>query len=213
MTANLMESADGVEAYLRRVATGLQIMSESQRQEILAEIRSHLAERVQQLTGQGLPQPVQAAIAAMGDADELARQFARTARAENASRSIAPWVLLRAAAGIAFTGAKGLLTFLLGIVGYGTALAFSVAAVLKLIMPSRVGFWVGPHLFVWGMTAHTPGRHELAGEYFVPVSVALAFLLASGTTLTLRWQARSKLSLESVLKRLPIAVGDRSALG
>ena len=201
MTANLVASGETTAAYLKQVAAGLKGMSESQRQEILAEIRSHLAERAQQFAGQGFHQPEEAAIAAMGDADELATQFARTASVQEASRSFAPWVLLRAAAGIAFTGAKGLLTFLLGIVGYGTAFAFSASAVLKLIMPSRVGFWVGPHLFVWGETPAAPNQHELAGQYFAFVSVALAFLFASGTTLALRWLTRSGLSLESVLKR------------
>ena len=169
------------------------------------EIRSHLAERVQQLAARGLQHPEQAAVAAMDDADELARQFSRAARAQKASRSIAPWVLLRAAAGVAFTGTKGLLTFLLAIVGYGAAVAFSLAAIAKLIMPAKVGFWVGPHLFVWGITANTPGRHELAREYFIPVSIAFAFLFASGTTLALRWLTRWTPSLEPVLKRLPIA--------
>lgn len=211
MKANLSTQADAIDAYVKRVSVGLKDMSESQRQEIVAEIRSHLAERARQLAEQGVPEAGQAAIAAMGDADELARQFARTASAERVSRSIAPWVLLRAAS-LAFTGAKGVLTFLLGIVGYATALAFSLAAILKVIMPSKVGLWVGPHLFVWGVTPHTPGRHELAGEYFIPVSVALAFLFASGTTLALRWLTRSKLSLESALKRLQIAGGQRSAI-
>jgi uncharacterized membrane protein len=201
MKANLMALGETRAAYLKQVTAGLKGMSESQQQEILAEIRSHLAERAQQFAGQGFRQPEEAAIAAMGDAGELAMQFARTASVQEASRSFAPWTLLRAAAGIAFTGIKGLLTFLLGVVGYGTALAFSVSAVLKLIMPAKVGFWVGPHLFVWGVTPTTPNRHELAGRYFVLVSVALAFLFASGTTLALRWLTRSGLSLESVLKR------------
>ena len=200
MNANPETLGDTIEAYLGRVSAGLKGISELQRQEIMAEIRSHLAERVQQFAEEGSLQPENAATAAMGDPDELARQFARTVNEQRASRSFAPWVLLRVAAGIAFTGAKGLLTFLLGLVGYGTALAFTAAAVLKVIMPSKVGFWIGPHVLVWGVAPMSNG-HELAGQYFIPVSVALAFWFASGTTLVLRWLTRPELSLESVLRR------------
>ena len=106
MKTNLAAPDEAIGAYLNRVAAGLKGMSESQREEILVEIRSHLAERVQQFGGQGVAQPEHAAIAAMGDADELARQFARTVSEQKAIRSFAPWVLLRAAGSIAFTGVK-----------------------------------------------------------------------------------------------------------
>jgi hypothetical protein len=203
MKANPVASADPISAYLSQVSTGLADISEFERQEILAEIRSHLSERVQQFTAQGFLQPAEAAIAVMGDPDELALQFTRTASQKKASRSFVPWVLLKAAARLAFTGIKGLLAFLLGLLGYASALGFTLAAALKPIVPSKVGFWIGPHLFVWGMPGETMHSHELAGQYFIPVSVAFAFLLASGTTLALRWLTRPEFSLESVLRRKP----------
>ena len=66
----------------------------------------------------------------------------------------------------------------------------------------EIGFWVGPHLLVWGMSPATPDRNELAGRYFTFVSVAMAFLFASGTTLALRWLTQSKLWQQSVLRRM-----------
>ena len=98
-------------------------------------------------------------------------------------------------------GSEGLLTFLLGLLGYSAALAFTLTAILKVIFPSRVGFFVGPHMLIWGVPATPAHGVELAGQYFIPVSVAMAFVFASGTTLALRWLTRSKLSLESVLRR------------
>lgn len=201
MNASLAASRDPIAGYLNRVASGLKGMSESQRQEIVAEIRSHLAERMQQFGAGGSPRPAEEAVAAMGDANALARQFALAATQQTASRSFAPWVLLRAAARVALSGMKGLVVFLLGLFGYATALAFFVAALLKPLKPSAIGFWVGPHLFVWGMPDRTIGGHELAGQYFIPVSIALAFLFASGTTLALRWLTRPALSVEYLLNR------------
>lgn len=199
MSANPITTADPVAAYLSRVSSKLKGISESQKEEIVAEIRSHLVERVQQFSAEGSPSPAEAAVAAMGDADTLASQFLQEERRRQASRSFSPWVLLRAAAGVSFTGVKGLVAFLAGMIGYGVALGLVVVAILKPFMPSRVGFWIGPHLLAWGMPGSTAGAHEVAGPYFAPVSVVLAFLFGSGTTLLLRWLMR--LSPKSIWDR------------
>jgi len=194
-------STDPISAYLNRVSAGLKGIDEPQRQEIVAEIRSHLAERVQELIAQGSPRPVEAALTAMGDADALALQFTREVRQQQSSRSFAPWVLLRAAARIALTGVNGTLVFLIGVLGYGVGLGFTVVALLKPIMPSKVGFWVGPHIIVWGVPGSHLGAQELAGQYFIPVSLVLAFLFASVTTLVLRWLMRSTRWMRYVLQK------------
>jgi hypothetical protein len=199
MSATPSGPGDPVSAYIRRVSTGLKGMDESQRQEILAEIRSHLEERVQQFASEGSPRPAEAAVEAMGDADNLANQFLGAVQQKRASRSFAPWVLLRAAGRVALTGIKGFLAFLVGVVGYASALGFTLAAVMKPIMPSKVGFWVGPNVFIWGMPYPGSGAHELAGQYFIPLSVVFAFLFGSGTTLLLRWMIRG--STRSTLDR------------
>jgi hypothetical protein len=189
MSANPLTTGDPISAYLSRVSAGLRGIDDSQKKEILAEIRSHLSERVQQFAAEGSARPAETALAAMGNAETLASQFMREVRQNRASRSFAPWVLLRAATRLTLTGIKGLIAFLVGVVGYGTALAFTVAAIMKPIMPSRVGFWVSPHFLVWGMPPSS-GGHELAGQYFVPLSLIFAFLFGSGTTLLLRWLMR-----------------------
>jgi hypothetical protein len=201
MSANPAITADPISEYLKRVSIGLKGLSESQRQEIVAEIRSHLADRVQQFISQGSPRPVEAALGAMGDADALALQFTQEVRQQQSSRSFAPWTLLRAAARIALTGFNGTVVFMVGLLGYGAAFAFTLAALLKPIMPSKIGLWVGPHLFVWGMPGNTMGAHELAGEYFIPVSVVLAFLFASVTTVALRWLMRTTSWIRYVLRK------------
>jgi hypothetical protein len=193
--------SDPIPEYLSRVFAGLKGIEESQRQEIVAEIRSHLADRVQELIGQGSPHPVESALAAMGDAGELAAQFAQEVHRQESSRSYAPWVLLCAAARIAVTGVSGTMVFLVGLVGYATGFGFALVALLKPIMPARVGFWVGPHLFVWGMPGTTMHAHELAGQYFVPVSLVCAFVFASATTLVLQRLMRSTKRMRYILRK------------
>jgi HAAS domain-containing protein len=187
MSANPSSPGDPVSAYIHRVAVGLKGIDEAQKQEIVAEIRSHLAERVEQFASEGSRTPAEAAVAAMGDATTLANQFMGEVRQKRASRSFAPWVLLRAAARVALTGVKGLLAFLVGVIGYSAALGFTLCAVMKPIMPSKVGFWVGSNFVVWGVPQSRSGGYELAGHYFIPLSLIFAFLFGSGTTLLLRW--------------------------
>jgi hypothetical protein len=201
MSASPVVTTDPISEYLKRVSTGLKGLGEVQRQEIVAEIRSHLADRVQQFISQGFPRPVEAALAAMGDADALARQFIQEVHQQKSSRSLAPWTLLRAAARVALTGVHGTAVFMVGLFGYGVGFAFTLAALLKLILPSKAGLWIGPHIFVWGVPGNTVGAHELAGQYFIPVSLVFAFLFASVTTLALRWLMRTTRWMRYVLRK------------
>jgi hypothetical protein len=201
MSAHPTVSADPISEYLNRVSSGLKGIDEAQRQEIVAEIRSHLADRVQQFVAEGSPHPVETALAAMGDPGALALQFTQEMRLQESSRSFVPWVLLRGAARIALTGFKGMMAFTVGLVGYGFGFTFTLAALLKPIMPSKIGLWVGPHLFAWGMPGSTVGAHELAGEYFIPLSLVLGFLFATATTFALRWLMRPGRWMGYVLRR------------
>jgi uncharacterized membrane protein len=192
MTTVHEDCRDLIDKYLATVRTGLKGLGEGQQAEILAEIRSHLTDRIEQLRQQGSTCPTEDALAAMGDPDEISRQFSETAVVRASSLSNFPWVLLRAASRLALTGLRGARVFAAGLIGYGTAISFMAAAVAKLILPAKVGFWVGPHTGVnWGYPANTSGAHELAGQSFVYISIALAFTFASGTTLLLKRMLRS----------------------
>lgn len=186
-----------VEQYLRYVAEGLKEIGSVEKQDILAEIRSHLSERIEQLNVQGTSDAADQAIRGLGDPNTLAHQFVEAAHQQRAGRSYAPWVLLHSAARTALSGARGMLVFLIGLFGYGAALAAMVAAVMKHFIP-QTEFWVGSWGFVWGVPPNATGR-ELLGQYFVPACVGVAFLFASGCTVLLQRLMRRK----SVLPRTP----------
>jgi hypothetical protein len=178
--------------YLATVGAGLKGLDEDQQRDILAEIRSHLAERIEQLKQLGSTRPAEDALAAMGSPDQISTQFMEVALVHASSHSSFPWVLLRAASRLAVTGLRGTLVFVAGLIGYLAALGFTAATFAKLFLPARVGFWVGPHTSViWGYPATTTGARELAGGSFAYISIALAFLFASGTTLLLKRLLRS----------------------
>jgi uncharacterized membrane protein len=194
------DSGDLIGNYLARVKAGLKRIDQGQQQEILAEIHSHLTDRIEQFKQQGSIRPTEDALAAMGDPDEISVQFAEEDVVRAASRSHFPWVLLRAASRLVFTGLRGALVFTAGLIGYLAGIGFTAAAVAKVIVPARVGFWVGPQTgVIWGYPANTSGAHELAGQSFIYISIALAFLFASGTTLLLRQLLRSSSSAKRKL--------------
>lgn len=78
------------------------------------------------------------------------------------------------------------------------ALGAFVAAVMKVILPESVGFWVGDHGIVWGIPPHGAVARELAGNWFIPISVWFVILLAAGTTLLLRHQVQSFLVMRKL---------------
>ncbi len=126
MTATRDDTA--VPEYLRKVSAGLRGIDEAQKQEILAEIGSHLRERVAELEAQGAPDPSKQALSSLGNPADLASQFLTEAQARRGRRSYAPWTLLRSAARLARTGGKGFLLFLIGITGYGLPCVLKLAA-------------------------------------------------------------------------------------
>ena len=90
-------------------------------------------------------------------------------------------------------GAKGMLAFFIALLGYGISLGWMVTAMLKPFMPS-VGLWVGGDTFQFGPTPDIPGKHELLGNYYIPIVMALAFATAIVTTQALRWLMRNRTS-------------------
>lgn len=176
---------DEIQEYLTQISAGLKGIDEAQKCETLAEIGSHLTERVAELRVQGAPRPIEQAIASLGDPAELASAFVAVARAKRGIRSYAPWSLIRSAARVAKTGVKGLAAFLLGLFGYGAALGGLLAAMLKPFIPG-VGLWVGRWGLVWGVKPDAQAGRELLGRYFIYASIALSFAFASATTLLLR---------------------------
>jgi uncharacterized membrane protein len=174
-----------IQKCLQQIAAGLKGMDESQKNEILAEIASHLSERVGELRAQGEADAESLAIAGLGDAAELAARFVAEARSKRGARSYVPWTLLGRAARIAGTGARGFGVFVIAVIGYGTALAAFIAILMKPFVPG-IGLWVGSWGMVWGLPPRGHSGHELLGNYFTEATAVLAFVFACGTTLLLR---------------------------
>jgi len=179
--------------YLHRMEELLRTngVNAAERSEILAELKSHLIDRIAEFQAQGSRDPLGEALVALGNPIEIVSEFAATANLHAASRSFFPARLLTAAWSMARKFGYGLRLFIFGLVGYTLSLGGLIAAVMKVIFPNRTGFWVGDFGFVWGIPPNTAFAHELAGKWFIPISAWLAIFFAVGTTLLLRHQLRS----------------------
>ena len=99
MTETPSVEASSIDQYLRKMESRLrrQGLSATAMSEILAELKSHMIDRVAELQQAGAPQPVQQALQAMGDPDTIADEFAGLRKLKLASRSVLPGTLLAAA--------------------------------------------------------------------------------------------------------------------
>lgn len=186
MTATALSAEQSsIQEYLEQISSGLKGIDDAQKHEILAEISSHLSERIAELRAHGEPHPIDQAISTLGDPAELAFQFVAEDRTSRGIRSYAPWTLLRRAARAARSGTRGLLIFLIALFGYGFAVAGLIAAAMRPFVPG-MGLWVWRFGIVWGVPPDGAAKHELLGSYFIPASILLSFVFGSSTTLLLR---------------------------
>lgn len=179
--------------YLRRIERHLETngISGAARNEILTELKSHLTDRIAEFQAGGSHDPLGQALAVLGDPIEIASEFAATARLRAASRSYFPPRLLSAAWSLTRTFGHGLYLFAIGVAGYALSLGGLVAALIKFVLPDKVGLWVGDHGVVWGMPPEGALARELVGNWFIPLSAWFAIVVAAGTTLLLRKHIQS----------------------
>jgi len=119
MTGN-NESTQLMEYYLGRLGRAAAKFPPAEREEIVAEIRSHILER-SQADGVVEAGRVRETLEALGTPEEIASQYVTNALLERAAGSRSPWVLLRATLHWAALGAKGFGIFVIAITGYVAA--------------------------------------------------------------------------------------------
>jgi uncharacterized membrane protein len=189
MTTSGMTDAR-IESYLNRLQSALRGVAPEQGEDILREIRAHIMDSAQHSPDHA--GAVDRVLRLLGTPEELAARYSAECQLERASQSFSPWLILRTCWNWAKLGIKGTLAFFVALFGYGLALGFTGAVLIKPFMPSKVGMWIGPEGLNIGVPAHPERMHELLGNYFGPVIAVAAFLSAIGTTQVLRWMMRKR---------------------
>ena len=183
-----MTTETQINDYLARLRAALTGLTVSEREDIVEEIRMHIRERSSD------PQTtLEAVLAGLGPAEELAQQYRTGLLVQRARTSISPVVILRAALRWATMGVEGFIVFVIALIGYATGVAFLLLALMKPFFPAYTGLWVGPNEFNFsfrmGATITNPASpvHEVLGWWLIPVCLVIGSLSFALTTKLLQF--------------------------
>lgn len=176
------------EAFLRDVGLALSPLPAEEREDLLAELRSHLLDRASQGRDD--------AVAEFGPAEQYASAFLAERALSGALASGTSWSLGRAL----LVGARDLLRVLLLLVPLGLlhviGLALLAVGALKPFFPANVGVFVpnGGRLWAIGyVSGDLSGSREVLGWWALPVFLVSGALLLWAANRGLRAAARSRL--------------------
>jgi hypothetical protein len=191
------ENNPAIERYLDRVRGELSGMPAQEIEEILLELRGHIAER------SSPDGDVEGTLRSLGNPEDLARQYRTDRVAAKAECSGSPIVILHSLMLLRRGWFGGRAALALAALGYAWALVIGAAAIEKVLSPRDVGLWWRPGS--WGLPRLTvdgpgpPGTRELLGWWIVPAGLAACLVLLFATRQFARWWIRrSRASAASV---------------
>jgi hypothetical protein len=171
-------------------------MNDGEAREIVEELRSHIVDRAS-AGGEVTAGGVDAALAALGSAEELANEYMTDNLLARAEASRSPVRILGSLFRWASLSVAGFFVLLGSIVGYFLGGAFILCAVLKPFQPATAGLWVLPdgadditYSLRLGFSSVPVGGREVLGWWIVPLGLVVGGALVISTTLFALWCAR-----------------------
>jgi hypothetical protein len=170
-----------LDMYLGEVRGTLRGLDPAEVDEILAELRSHVLDRVGGEAGLN-EQAVQQALDGLGAPRALGAGYLGQRMVARVERSRSPWRVLGAVYRLASFSVGAFLLFLVSLAGYGVGASFVLVALAKPFFPNKVGMWVwgkGDDLTISiGSTNRPmPPQAELLGWWIIPIGLVLGSLL------------------------------------
>jgi uncharacterized membrane protein len=185
-----------IEAYLGRLRQRLRGMNDEDAREIIEELRSHIMDKAAadgEITAAG----VDAALAALGNPEELASQYTTDNLLARAEVSRSPLRILESLFRWASLSVAGFFVLLGSTLGYFFGAVFILVAVLKLFHPHTAGLWIFPSAsgdlemsFRLGFGSVPPGGRDLLGWWIVPIGWMAGGGLVMLTTYFAIWCVR-----------------------
>ena len=190
-----MNNKTKIDTYLNDFSRFLNGLPETERADIIDEIRAHLRRRADE-------NRLEETIRALGSPEQCAQGFYDQRQIEVALRqggmartisTLLTFATKRLMAAIGLTMASVLFTF---------SVAFSGIAVTKIVVPQHVGLWITPdkEFYRFGFTSTPPvdGFTEILGLGMIPCAVFLAVATLAGAQIIARFfLVRLKAPLET----------------
>jgi len=177
-----------INSYLTALRLHLGPLAIADREEIAREIGAHVRDSAEESGS-----TIEMVLARLGPAEALAAQYRDGLLIRQASRSISPLVLLRAALRLATKGALGIVVFFLGLFGYALGGGLALTALIKPILPANTGMWVeNGHLASSGVLFPPPAppAHEVLGLWYILFALTVGSLTLLFTTWAIRRSLR-----------------------
>ena len=166
-----------LDIYLRKVRHGLHGLPDDEAKEIVDELRSHALDRG---GGTLTAASVDATLAALGSARELAGLYLAERMAERVEARRSPWLILQTVWRLAGLSVGAFCTFAVSLVGYGFGLGLLITAALKPFLPSKDGLWYKNDASGFTMSfsiTDKPVGHELMGWWIIPFGLITGALV------------------------------------
>ena len=164
-------SPSALEAYLRRLRWALQPLPAVDRDEIVAETRSHFLDR------QAAGASIETIAAELGDAERYAQGFLENYQISTALAAGSVLQMLSTASRWVGRGVVASVGFFLALSLYLTAASWALVGLLKPVFPDQVGFWTAEGVVAFGFVSPLrPDAVEHLGYWIVPLSLALALV-------------------------------------
>ncbi len=164
-----------VERYLDRVRASLRGMPGPEIEDIVLELRGHIAERL------GPERDIEAVLRSLGDPTQLAREYRTDSVTTRAECGGSPIVILHSLLLLRGGRFAGWMVLAVTAFGYAWALALGAAALEKTLSPHDVGLWCRPGgASLPRITVDGPGpagTREVLGWWFVPLGLAACVIL------------------------------------
>lgn len=185
-----------VEAYLGRLRQLLRGMNTEDAREIVEELRSHLMDKVA-ASGEATATGVDAALAALGSAEELANEYMTHNLLARAAASRSPVRILESLFRWASLSVAGFFVLVGSMIGYFLGIVFMLVAALKPFHPQTAGLWLlrdsagDAEISLRLGFGSVPGAgRDVLGWWIVPIGLLAGCAVVMLTTRFALWCAR-----------------------
>jgi uncharacterized membrane protein len=179
-----------VELYLAKLRKALAGLPADDVEEILRELRGHIAERAAETDSEQHTTPLERILRQLGTPEHIGSLYRADALVARARATFSPVLIVRTAIRWAGRTVGGFAAFVLGMTGYALGLSLIVCALLKPFLPTHIGLWVSRHGLQLGYTTAIPQAREWLGWWIIPFGLIVGAAFILGTTAFLRWTLR-----------------------